>query len=467
LTETLRPDQIEDLSHLIANPKHMMLHEPSCGKTPTICVMQWYLWSELGVGTVWIMPKTLLGKNREELLRFTPFLRQQVVIVEKEEQIKPGRVVFLMTAERHRRSWKKLPEYVRAIHIDEFHKMYKNWESSRTTELRSHVRKTDWFVPMTGTLINGRIETAFPAIHLIEPRYYGSWEAFKAYHIVTDDFSGTRIGTRNEAKLGEILKRHSSFRSFEEIHGKESKVIFTETVDMHPAQREIYDKLEEDALVELEQFFIDGTHPGVKLIRARQIMEHPNQFPDLRDPLGKTMIDICPGEAPAKQDRMEIHFSDHYELGTPVVVFASLVRQQKALMALAEKCGLTTALINGETSGAQRWQIDKDFRAGKIQAPILSPQCADVGLNWQFWGDLEVDHTIFASLDYLDTTFIQAYRRFIRGKRKKPLRITVQQYRTSIDQKIFGILLRKSKEANLIDGVRQIINLNDVEEALQ
>jgi hypothetical protein len=105
--------------------------------------------------------------------------------------------------------------------------------------------------------------------------------------------------------------------------------------------------------------------------------------------------------------------------------------------------------------------------AGEIQAPILSPQCADVGLNWQFWGDKEVDHTIFASLDYLDTTFIQAYRRFIRGKRKKALRITVLQYKDSIDQKIFGILHRKSKEAAALDGVRQIINLNNVEEALQ
>src|SRR4029077_10636878 len=116
MPEALRPDQIEDLSHLIANPKHMMLHEPSCGKTPTICVMQWYLWSELGVGTVWIMPKTLLGKNKEELLRFTPFLWQQVVIVEKEKDLerKDG-VVFLMTAERHRRSWRKLPENVRAV----------------------------------------------------------------------------------------------------------------------------------------------------------------------------------------------------------------------------------------------------------------------------------------------------------------------------------------------------------------
>ena len=186
-------------------------------------------------------------------------------------------------------------------------------------------------------------------------------------------------------------------------------------------------------------------------------MEHPNHFPDLRDPLGKTIIDICPGTAPAKQDRIELHFDDHFQLETPVVTFASLVQQQKALVALAQKCGLTTALINGNTSGAKRYEIDQAFRAGKIQAPILSPQCADVGLNWQFWGDKEVDHTIFASLDYLDTTFIQAYRRFIRGQRSKALRITVMEYRDSIDQKIFGILYRKSEEAAKVDGVRQIL----------
>ena len=219
---------------------------------------------------------------------------------------------------------------------------------------------------MTGTLINGRIETAFPAVHLIEPRYYGSWEAFKCDHIVTDDFSGARIGTRNEGKLSEILKRHSCFRSFEEIHGKEAKVIFTETVDMHPAQREIYEELEGAAVVELDRFFIDGTLPGVKLIRARQIMEHPNHFPDLRDPEGKTIIDICPGAEPPKQDRIELHFDDHFQLGTPVVTFASLIQQQKALVAVAQKCGLSTALINGNTSAAKRYEIDQAFRAGKI-----------------------------------------------------------------------------------------------------
>ena len=33
------------------------------------------------------------------------------------------------------------------------------------------------------------------------------------------------------------------------------------------------------------------------------------------------------------------------------------------------------------------------------------------------------------------------------------------EYRDSIDQKIFGILYRKSQEAAMVDGVRQILSL--------
>ena len=70
---SLRPDQIEDLATLIANKRHGLGHEPACGKTPTVCALQWYLWNELQIGTVWAMPKSLLQKNRRELLRFTHF----------------------------------------------------------------------------------------------------------------------------------------------------------------------------------------------------------------------------------------------------------------------------------------------------------------------------------------------------------------------------------------------------------
>ena len=51
--------------------------------------------------------------------------------------------------------------------------------NARSQALLEWVRRRDaWFVPMTGTLIDGRIEAAYPAIHAIEPRYYGNYQSF-------------------------------------------------------------------------------------------------------------------------------------------------------------------------------------------------------------------------------------------------------------------------------------------------
>jgi hypothetical protein len=457
---TLRPDQIEDLATLIVNRRHGLGHEPACGKTPTVCALQWYLANEKNEYSAWVMPKSLLQKNKRELLRFTHFTPADLCILESEDQIADQKV-FLMTFERFRRSGKKLPDRVRNFAGDEFHMGYKGGTSKRSIEMLDWVRRRDaGFTPMTGTLIDGKIEAAYPAIHAIEPRYYGNYQAFMNYHVVQDILTGQRIGVRNEDKLRTILKTHFIWRTFEQTYGKEAKLVVTEEVDMNPRQRGIYDELEAEAIVELERFFIDGTLPGVALIRARQIMEHPNQFPNLA---GSGFVDICPGERSAKEERCEIHLTDAYERGKPIVIFAALKPQQRELFALAQKVGLRTGLINSDTSGQERDRIDLAFQAGELQSIICSPACAGVGFNWQYWGDKEVDHIVMASLDFLDTSFIQAYRRFIRGKRATPLRITVLSYCKSLDQHLFNVLHTKSKEANRFDGVRQILNLNKSE----
>lgn len=458
---SLRPDQIEDLSVLIANRRHGLGHEPACGKTPTVCAFQWFLASHENTHSAWAMPKSLLRKNKRELLRFTHFEPKDICILEKEEQIADQKV-FLMSFERFRRSAKMLPDRVRAFIGDEFHMGYKGGTSQRSVGLLDWVRRRDAaFVPMTGTLIDGRIEAAYPAIHAIEPRYYGNYQSFMNYHVVQDIVTGQRIAVRNEEKLRKILKQHFIWRTFEEIHGPEAKVIFTEEVEMNPRQRAIYDELEAEALVELERFFIDGTLPGVAMIRARQIMEHPNEFPNLA---GSGFVDICPGETPGKLERAEIHMIDAHERGKPIVLFSALKPQQRLLHAMAQKIGLRSALINSDTPGHERDRVDLAFQAGQLDCIVCSPACAGVGFNWQYWGGKEVDHIVMVSLDFLDTSFIQAYRRFIRGKRLTPLRITVLSYRKSLDQHLFGVLYSKSKEANRFDGVRQILNLNKKEE---
>jgi hypothetical protein len=448
----------------MANPKCLFLHDPGVGKTPPVCVMQQHLWQDHQAGTVWSMPKALLNKNYDEILRFTDLTSEDVVIVDGTPKkvkaaIESSAKVRLMGFDRFARCWKDQPSFVQAHHVDEIHMGFGGAESGRTQEFLEAGRKWPWFIGMTGTLVNGRLDTCWPAIHVIEPRYYGSYKSFYHYHAFVDDL-GEFLGWRNHAKLSKILSIHGIRRTFEMVHGPEAKVQFTEVVDMAPRQRELYDQFEKQAFLELEKFFIDGTQPGVSFIRARQIMEHPNEFPDLT--ADGEFVDILGGEAPAKEQAIEVHFSDHVRTGKPVIVFASMKPQQRRIVALAERMGMTVALMNGDTSTKRRGEIDEAFRAGLIQVLVCSPAVASVGFNWQFWGDQEVDHMIFASLDFKDTSFFQAYRRAMREKRRTPLRITILEYLNSLDQRVFEINRQKAADAHLVDPTRQKLELSRV-----
>jgi uncharacterized FAD-dependent dehydrogenase len=77
-----------------------------------------------------------------------------------------------------------------------------------------------------------------------------------------------------------------------------------------------------------------------------------------------------------------------------------------------------------------------------------------VGFNWGFLRKI-----VFASIDYQDSNFIQAYRRGVRGKRDTPLLVYVLEYRKSIEQRIFQIVNRKSLDAQKITSHKKVLTL--------
>jgi hypothetical protein len=77
---------------------------------------------------------------------------------------------------------------------------------------------------------------------------------------------------------------------------------------------------------------------------------------------------------------------------------------------------------------------------------------------------VETDHVIFVSCTYKDSDFIQGYRRTVRRKRIKPLRITTMAYLASIDGKLMSILQRKSRDAHLVDPTQELLTFNSHEE---
>lgn len=463
----LRDYQIADLAYYYADPKCMNLSDPGTGKTASVVVKQGDRWRSGGMASVWSQPKSLLRKNKDEIHVFNPDLHDdEVVILDTPAALKRhlGRsdvAVWLMGPDRFKRSHRELPANVGAHDVDEFHMCYGGATSARTQAYLEYHRDLDEGIVMTGTLIHGRIDTVFPAIHAIEPRYYSGYQSFLNHHAYLDDY-GRPYAWKNHERIAQILARHGIRHTFEDVYGAESKVILPEDADMSPRQRKQYDDFLETLTIDLGDSIIDGSAAPMTILRGRQIME--TAFA-MKDPRGEEfgVVDLLGGGLAGKEELLQLHFADHARTGEPVVVFATFVEQQKRIRDLAEGAGLRCAIMNGTVSATQRARIDEAFRRGELDCLVCTPMVAAFGYNWQFWGpnQIEVDHCIFASMDYMDTNFLQAYRRFIRGKRQRPLRITILRYRNSMDQRVFEILKAKSKDANKIDPTRAVYSFND------
>lgn len=455
--KTLSTSQIGDLAFYMATPKCLNLSDPGCRKTGSVCVYVYWLWTEKRVRSVWAMPKSLLKKNVVELLEFTDLEPKDIVIVDgtpeqRARQMASNAKVFLMGFDCFSNNWAELfrlhPD-IKALMVDEIHMGWGGDGAKRTQQLYLAMEHLDYFVAMTGTLINGRLSSAYPTIKIVSPNSYASYEHFLFQHAI-DDGTGKIVAWMNPKKISAIFRKYGIRHSFEEVYGKEAKVVINEPCEMDPAQRAAYKEFEETALLELEESWLEGSLPGVNLIRCRQLMEHPQTF---GAPLDKIKFT-------GKEERLLVHLADAKETGKPLLIFSALVPSQLRLVEICKKQGFRVGLINGTVSLKGRDAVDQAFRAGELDVVVASPATASVGFNWG-----HLDTVIFMSIDYMDSSFIQGYRRAMRGVRETPLLIYVMEYTESVDQKIFAIVEKKSQLASDVDGTQILVKVKKSSQA--
>lgn len=458
-TLSLRKYQENHLGMFIQNERFADLSEAGVGKTPPACLYIYWLWKTQGIKTIFSMPKSLLVKNYEELLRWSEFEVDDIVMLrgtpaDRERQINSNAKVFLCAHDTFANNWEAIlsghPE-VKALVSDEWHLgfsthgevFYKRNSqvplysgTARTAKMYQFMKKTKArLLAMTGTLVKGRLCSAYPLIQLINPLYYGTYDNFMTWHAMLDDYGKPYMWLEHE-RLAKILKRHSCSMTFSDAYGKENKQVFIELCTMSDKQRKAYSDMEENALLELEDSFLEGKTPALAVLRCRQIMQCPE------------MYDLPHGDD-GKDAHIEEHIQRAIDEGTPLVIFETAKMAQNRINQLAIKLGARSVVLNGDTAGPRRGDYDLMMRQGKLDVLVAAPIVAGVGFNWS-----NVSHMVFSSIDYGDDTFIQNYRRALRGKRETPLKIYILQYRKSIDQRIAAIVNQKSKDRILVMGDR-------------
>ena len=449
---SLRPYQEEHLGFFLNNKRAIDMSEAGTGKTPVMCL--WIYAQTQGGRVVWAMPKSLLAKNYEELLLWSNLTPEQITLVDgtkaqrAKQLARKSTKVFIMGFDAFANNWQEMrAAYPDLVHlcIDEAHKGFsthgsrdwrnenKFWGPKRTVMKYEFLKKGGNYLPATGTILNGRLTSAYPFLAMIESRYYGTYDKFLEWHAILDAY-GKPAMWKNHEKLSRILDAHGKRITFEDAYGTENKQMFTVPCLMGTKQRKHYKEMEERSITELDDgALFEGEGGGVVIRRCLELMQNPEG------------LGIPEGDE-GKLEQIKNLLQDAQAENSPVLIFEFVKSAQPKWAKAAEDLGLKAAIMNGDVTGDARQWMDKNFRDGKIDVLVCSPDVAGVGFNWA-----HVNMIIFASLDWQDTTFIQNYRRAMRGVRDIALKIYILMYRSSIDGRIAQKINAKSRDRNLVE----------------
>lgn len=435
----LRNYQKELLAYHLKEPRSIDTSAPSCGKTPVLAMWMKLRYQIDGCKSIFTMPSSILLKNQEEVINWTGWSEDEVVICngtpKKREQMykNPKAKCFLMTFSIYATEWEKLhklqPE-VNAVCMDESHLSVSTHTSQRTQSMYRSSRVFKYFLWATGSLINGRYSSVYPYLAVINPMWYGSYNNFLRYHAVYGPFNNI-VGWARPERLKKILSLCSKGVTLDEAYpNRPENIIVVEKCEFDENLKKAYTDLEEDALLELTDEYLECKNPMVKSLKCRALLAAPELF-DLPNPV----------KVNGKDEMVKTHIENALYDKERILIFACFKAEQERIVKICEKMGARVALMNGEVSSAKRGEIDKKFRHGELDVVVGSPKVLGFGFNFEF-----VKEIVFVDLDYQDSSVEQGILRGSRGTRTRPLPIYFLMYPCKLEKRIMQIIQRKKNE---------------------
>lgn len=440
----LRPYQAQHCAFHITHRASLNYSACATGKTYTMAWLAEYYWKTEQCKTVLINPISLSVKNKDEIVRFTDFAEDEVQIVsgtpaKRSVQWKNTKAkVFIVGPDLFGKEWEQMLPDVKSILVDESHLAYSGHKSARTQAFYMAQKKANHITFFTATpLSSGKLSSSYPFLAIAAPRLYSNYNRFMNIHAVYNSL-GFLTGWKNVEFLGKNLKPLSVGISFNDAYKNAAEnIVSFETCDFGDSEiEEKYRSMEDDALMELDDRYVEANSGGVKLLRCRQLLECPEVF------------DLEP-KIRAKDELLKSHLQ-HILDGSEkqILVYSAFVAEQERIVRICTEMGLRAGLINGSVVGAARASVAKKFESGEFQVLVASPATMAVGFNFEF-----VSSVVFVSADYDNSAFHQACFRGNRGTRSTPLPIYILCVNCQVEKKFWKkVLNEKEAYKNTVDS---------------
>lgn len=343
----------------------LLADEMGLGKTMQAIIAARLLWRENIVNQVLIVcPKTLIPTWQTEIQKWWPQVSHNVMLTSSNRQFflrlgTPNVIIKIINYEAICREAEWLEEQNFShdlIIIDEAQRIKNPGKTSRAVKaLKTHRR---W--ALTGTPLENKIEDLISIFDFVRPKLFSNHK---------DDSRYTFSRDYVKSKIGPYMLRRRAEEVLDDLPDKSEQDI---EIELEAAQRETYNRMESEGVLELNEKgdSITVTHVFALINRLRQICNF--------DPVT---------ERSAKLDRLLEDLEEVSESGRKALIFSQFVEYPYGLKRLAkglEEKGQQLLQLHGQIPQNRRSAVIEAFQSDRnITVLLLNFKVGGVGLNLQ------------------------------------------------------------------------------------
>lgn len=297
--------------------------------------------------------------------------------------------------------------------VDEVSKL-KNYNSGVTRaflKISRRFKSDDIFVPMSGTLIENKVQEFYPVFTMIDDQVFGTWSNFKSYYLITD-FWGKPVGVRHEDELKNITKKFFIRRGVVDVWRDRPELFETNKYcEMSAVQRKIYDDVSNSKVDELKKS-ISGKVNNAQLAVLISYLIMVADTAEVVKKLGKNSADDYSCKLAYLKEMLLEEFS-----GKAVLFCKYANKVIPVIKRELNKAGIKSEVVTGKTPMEDRQNVIDKFRDGDDRVLICS-DAMSYGMNLQF-----ANTVINFDLPWNPAILDQRIRRVYRKGQKKSVNV--------------------------------------------
>lgn len=268
------------------------------------------------------------------------------------------------------------------IYIADECSKFKNHMTGQTKAMLSICRrmeKTDIFMPMSGTVLENRLEEAYPILAMIDEPLVGSWSNFRNHYTICD-FFGNVVGYKNQKLLKYFFDNFMIRRTSDLVWKERPSITWTNRIcEMSKVQAQVYKDM---CAAKVNELLKDSICGKVSTAQAISLILYSSMIADtaesVLDPkkINKSNCHLLSCKMDALHDILFEETSSN-----KIVVFCRFANHviphiSKAL----KKWGVEHHVVTGGTK--DREGVKKKFKADKSRV-LLCSDSLSYGANLQ------------------------------------------------------------------------------------